>query len=150
MTTNYNYHCETCNITIKCRNPSDKKYKSKRHNNTKTHQKKLKNLKEQEKQQVEQVFISNQTNLVNKILKLDDELWFNVVWRDEDEEEDRDVYLWWLVKPEYQDNIKNLSNFCYLEYEGEMWMGQTWYGTGIENTDEWKQFEEKFTKEYSI
>ena len=31
-----------------------------------------------------------------------------------------------------------------------MWMGQTWYGTGIENTDEWKQFEEKFTKEYSI
>lgn len=112
---------------------------------------------------VEQVFVSNQTNLVNKLLELDDELIHNVynhreyyTWKNGyceiiEEEYDEEIhgecdfnyieiYQWLLVSPYYKDKVKEMG--CpYLEYKGQMWAGQTFGGLSWENSGYWKIFE---------
>lgn len=106
---------------------------------------------------VEQVFLTNQTDLVYEILHvaldcdMDDIKNHGKTFLDEngeevDEDDDYydveydDIYQWLLVSTYYKDKVKEMG--CpYLEYKGQMWAGQTFGGSSWENSGYWKVFE---------
>ncbi len=52
----------------------------------------------------------------------------------------RDPYCWLLVNPDYYSEVKNM-NLPMVEYEGSLWIGKDFGGTGWRDTSYWKVFE---------
>tara|TARA_R110000787_G_scaffold99591_1_gene204219 strand:+ start:232 stop:510 length:279 start_codon:yes stop_codon:yes gene_type:complete len=82
------------------------------------------------------IILKDQTKLVNKLIDIEE------IEYDEIENYDGDIYSWLLIDNNYKDIFVDL-NYTYIEYEGNFWIGKTFYGTSWKHSGLWKNLVEK-------
>ncbi len=99
------------------------------------------------------ILLKDQTRLVNKLIQLEEieyiDIQNSVLYDEEtEEEEQQEVYIWYLIDNNYYDIFFDLK-IPVIEYESQVWIGQTWYGASWEHSGYWKDLCEKlpFLKE---
>ena len=85
------------------------------------------------------LLIQEQTKLVNKLIKLE-EISYEEIENMEGQFDE--VHIWYLINSCFLDVFDDL-NIPYVKYEGQVWIGQTWWGCSWKNSHYWKPLCEK-------
>ena len=91
---------------------------------------------------MDKLLLKNQTKLVNKLFELGEIEYDDIINYQEDSEGDYpEIYMWILIDNNFKDIFEKLS-IPLVEYEGSVWIGQTFCGTSWENSGYWNKLTE--------